>query len=730
MPATATSLDQVAINTVRTLSMDAVEKAASGHPGTPMALAPVAYLLWNEVLRYDPQQPLWPGRDRFVLSAGHASMLLYSLLHLAGVRQARQVDARHVDASLRDASASLGETRPRDEARPREETPPRDGLAVSLDEIKRFRQLHSRTPGHPEHGDTTGVETTTGPLGQGCGNSVGMAIAQAWLAARYNRPGFPLFDYKVYVICSDGDLMEGVANEAASLAGHLRLANLCWIYDDNHITIEGETSLAFSEDVATRFRGLGWHVVSVADANDLDALRAALAGVQVLACSRDAESQQSSQPKGCTPTGPTLIIVRSHIAWGAPHKQDHHEAHGAPLGADEVRATKAVYGWPTEEPFFVPDEVRQHFREGVGRRGQAARKKWETLFRDYEAKHPQEADEVLRIQQGRLPEGWDADIPTFPADAKGLATRASSGQALNAVAKRVPWFIGGSADLAPSNNTLVKGAGDFGPERRDGRNFHFGIREHGMAAALNGMALSGLRPYGGTFLIFSDYCRPSIRLAALMRQSVLYVFTHDSIGLGEDGPTHQPVEHLAALRAIPNLVVIRPGDANEVAAAYRTILPLRDRPVALALTRQNLPTLDRSRYAAADGLRRGAYVLAGAREPKLILIGTGSELQLAVAAYEQLAAEGVAARVVSMPSWELFEEQDAAYRDEVLPPSVAARVAVEAGVRQGWERYLGPRGLFVGMSSFGASAPLKDVMRNFGFTVENVVARAREALRG
>ncbi len=696
MTTATSSLTQLAINTIRTLSMDAVEKAASGHPGTPMALAPVAYVLWNEVLRYDPEQPLWPGRDRFVLSCGHASMLLYSLLHLAGVRQ-----VGHVAASLRDASASLGETRPRDE------------LAVPLEEIKRFRQLHSRTPGHPEHGETTGVETTTGPLGQGCGNSVGMSIAQEWLAARYNRPGFPLFDYKVYVLCSDGDLMEGVSNEAASLAGHLRLSDLCWIYDDNRITIEGSTSLAFSDDVATRFRGLGWHVISVADANDLSAVSAAL------------DEFQRTRDK------PTLIIVRSHIAWGAPHKQDHHDAHGAPLGADEVRATKGVYGWPADQQFLVPDEVREHFQNGIGQRGRSAREEWEGKFRQYQTKYAKEADEILRMQQGRLPEGWDAEIPTFPADAKGLATRASSGQVLNAVAKRVPWLIGGSADLAPSNNTMLKypGAADFGPEQRGGCNFHFGVREHGMAAALNGMVLSGLRPYGGTFLVFSDYCRPSIRLAALMRQPVLYVFTHDSIGLGEDGPTHQAVEHLAALRAIPNLVVIRPGDANEVAAAYRTILPLTNRPVALVLTRQNLPTLDRARYSSADGLRRGAYVLAGSPEAKVILIGTGSELQLCVAAYEQLMAEGVAARLVSMPSWELFEEQDAAYRDSVLPPGIAARVAVEAGIVQGWQRYLGPRGVFIGMSSFGASAPLKDVMRHFGFTVENVVARAREAAR-
>jgi transketolase len=712
MPVATTSIDQLAINTIRTLSMDAVEKAASGHPGTPMALAPLAYLLWNEVMRYDPAQPLWPGRDRFVLSCGHASMLLYSMLHLAGVRQVGQEG----DASGADRSAGS----------PRE-------LAVSLDEIKRFRQLHSRTPGHPEHGETAGVETTTGPLGQGCGNSVGMAIAQQWLAARYNRPGFPLFDYNVYVLCSDGDLMEGVANEAASLAGHLRLSNLCWIYDDNRITIEGSTSLAFTEDVATRFRGLGWHVTSVGDANDLPALSVAMDEFRrtadqsrhVAASLRDASaSLGETRPHD----RPTLIIVRSHIAWGAPKKQDHHDAHGAPLGADEVRATKGVYGWPEDQNFYVPDEVREHFRHNVAERGRGLRENWDAKLREYSGKYSKEAGELRRMWQGQLPERWDADIPTFPADAKGLATRASSGQVLNAIAKRVPWLIGGSADLAPSNNTTLKypGAADFSVEQRGGCNFHFGVREHGMAAILNGMALSGLRPYGGTFLIFSDYCRPSIRLAALMRQPVLYVFTHDSIGLGEDGPTHQPVEHLAALRAIPNLVVLRPGDANEVAAAYRTILAINDRPVALVLTRQNLPTIDRARYASADGVRRGAYVLADSPSAKVILIGTGSELQLCVAAHEKLASEGLPTRVVSMPSWELFEQQDQAYRDSVLPPKITARIAVEAAVGQGWERYLGPRGRFIGMSTFGASAPLKDVMQHFGFTLENVVLQAKQ----
>jgi transketolase len=701
MPASAASLDLLAINTIRTLSMDAVQKANSGHPGTPMALAPVAYVLWNEVLRYDPTQPLWPARDRFVLSCGHASMLLYSLLHLAGVRQ---LDRHGQPTLTRSASEDTLARRPREGSSYE--------LAVSLDQIKRFRQLHSRTPGHPEHGDTTGVETTTGPLGQGCGNSVGMAIAQRWLAARYNRPGFPLFDYNIYVLASDGDMMEGVGCEAASLAGHLKLRNLCWIYDDNHITIEGPTSLTFSEDVATRFTALGWHVIKLPDANDLAAIRRAFSEFQ--------------QIEG----RPTLIIVRSHIAWGAPHKQDHHDAHGAPLGEDEVRATKAVYGWPQDEQFRVPPEVVEHFKQGICQRGRKAREASEADYLKYEKLYPIEAEELTCIERGILPSGWDADIPSFPADAKGMATRASSGQVLNAVAKHVPWLIGGSADLAPSTNTLLKyeGAADQSAEQPGGCNLHFGVREHAMGAALNGMALSKLRPYGGTFLIFSDYMRPSIRLAALMGVPSFYIFTHDSIGLGEDGPTHQPVEHLAALRAIPNLVVIRPCDANEVAAAYRAILPMNRRPVALVLTRQNLPTFDRTRYAPADGLARGGYVLADSPQPKLVLMSTGSEVQLCVAAYEQLKSEGIAARVVSMPSWELFDEQDAAYHESVLPRGVTARLAVEAGVRHGWDRYLGAHGRFIGMSGFGASAPLKDVMANFGFTVENVVKQAKEMI--
>lgn len=674
-------IERLAIDTIRTLSMDAVEAAASGHPGTPMALAPVAYVLYNEVLRYDPADPAWPNRDRFVLSCGHASMLLYAVLHLAGVCQ--------LDA----------------------EGQPTGELAVSLDEIRRFRQLGSRCPGHPEFGHTSGVETTTGPLGQGVANSVGMAIASRWLAARYNRPGAPLFDFRVYALASDGDVMEGISSEAASLAGHLKLGNLCWIYDDNGITIEGPTSLAFSEDVTTRFRGLGWNVLHVADVNDLSALRAALA-----------EARQSA-------ARPTLIIVRSVIAYGAPNKQNTHAAHGAPLGEEEVRLTKRAYGWPEEEKFRVPDEVRAHFAEGLGRRGAAARQQWQTLFEAYRTQYPELADEITRMARRELPAGWDAGIPAFPADAKGLATRASSGKVLNQVASRIPWLLGGSADLAPSNNTLLTFAavGDFTAENPGGRNLHFGIREHAMAAIANGMALCGLRPYAATFFVFSDYMRPALRLSALMGLPVLYIFTHDSIGVGEDGPTHQPVEHLAALRAIPNLVVVRPADANEVAEAYRAVLPLKDRPAALVLTRQNLPTLDRSQLAPASGLHRGAYVLLDPPDskPAVILIGTGSEVALCVEAARRLAAEGLPARVVSMPSWELFDGQPEEYRQQVLPADVPARVAVELGVEQGWCKYLGPQGRFVGMSSFGASAPAGVLLKHFGITVDRIVSEAK-----
>lgn len=683
MPDSQNPIEQLAINTIRTLAMDAVQAANSGHPGTPMALAPVAYVLWNKLLRYDPNRPQWAGRDRFVLSCGHASMLLYAMLHLANVKQVK------ADGEL------TGE------------------LAVPLDHVRRFRQLHSRCPGHPEHGETTGVETTTGPLGQGIGNSVGMAIAGEWLAAHFNRPGFELFNYRTFALCSDGDLMEGVGAEAASLAGHLRLSNLCWIYDDNRITIEGDTSLAFSEDVGTRFRGLGWNVLSVADANDLAAVRTALETFER------------------TRNGPTLIIVRSHIAWGAPNKQDTHGAHGAPLGEEEIKLTKQVYGWPSDQKFLVPDEVRGDFARGIGARGARLSQQWETAFAEYARQHPELAAEWQSMRRHELPTDWQSALPTFPADAKGLASRVSSGKVLNALAERIPWLMGGSADLAPSTMTMLNfaGAGSFSRENRAGRNLHFGIREHAMASAVNGMALSGLRPYGATFFVFTDYLRPALRLASLMKIPSLFIFTHDSIGVGEDGPTHQPIEHLAALRAIPRLVTIRPADANEVAEAYRVALSVTDRPVALVLTRQNLPTLDRTHYAPATGVARGAYILAEtSNQPDLLLMATGSEVTHCVAAYERLRAQGVKLRLISLPSWELFEEQDPAYREYVLPARITARVAVEAGVIQGWHRYLGSHGRFVGMTGFGASAPGPELEREFGITVENIVSEARTAL--
>ena len=676
-------IEQLAINTIRTLSMDAVEAAASGHPGTPMSLAPVAYLLFSEVLRYDPENPQWPNRDRFVLSCGHASMLLFSVLHLAGVRQ-------------------LGP-----------DGQPSDQPAVPLEDIRNFRQLHSRCPGHPEYRHTSGVETTTGPLGQGAGNSVGMAIASRWLAARYNRPDCQLFDFRVYALCSDGDVMEGVGSEAASLAGHLRLSNLCWIYDDNGITIEGRTDLAFSEDVAMRFQAYGWNVVKVPDVNDLAALRAAIARFHQ------------------TTDRPTLVIVRSIIGYGAPNKQNSHEAHGAPLGEAEVRLAKRAYGWPEEEKFLVPEEVREHFRQTLGQRGKQVYSQWQAKFQQCQHSYPDLAAQLLMMQQGKLPEGWDADIPTFPADAKGMASRASSGKVLNAVAKRIPWMLGGSADLAPSNNSRItaEGAGDFSASDYGGRNLHFGVREHAMGAICNGMALCGLRAYAATFFVFTDYMRPAMRMAALMGLPVLYILTHDSIGVGEDGPTHQPVEHLAALRAMPNLMVFRPADANEVAECYRAILRLEDQPAALVLTRQNLPTIDRSKYASAAGVHQGAYVLAEAPsgQPEVILMATGSEVSVCLAAYEKLVVEGVQARVVSMPCWELFEAQPEEYRNAVLLPSVTRRVAVEAGVRLGWDRYLGPSGQFIGMSGFGASAPAGVLFKHFGITPESVAAAAKKA---
>ena len=672
------------INTIRTLSMDGVQKANSGHPGTPMALAPVTYAIWNHSLRYDPAAPRWPGRDRFVLSCGHASMLLYSVLHLA---QVRKLD--------HDGN-------------------PAEGPAITLDNIRNFRQLHSPCAGHPEYGEAAGIETTTGPLGQGVGNSVGMAMAAQWFAARYNRPGFDLFGYDVYALCSDGDIMEGVACEAASVAGHLRLGNLCWIYDDNKITIEGETELAFSEDVARRFEGLGWHTITVEDANDLGAIKHGLSSFRA------------------TPDKPTLIILRSVIGYGSPNKANSHSAHGAPLGDEEVKLTKRFYGWPEEEKFLVPPEALADFAAGVGARGAALRSDWEAKFASYAQSYPEQAAELRQIWSGKAPANWESALPVFPADAKGLATRVSSGKVLNAIASAYPWLVGGSADLAPSTMTMLEhpDAGHFGHHNYGGRNLHFGIREHAMGSICNGLALSGIRPYGATFFVFSDYVRPSVRLSSLMRLPVLYIFTHDSIGLGEDGPTHQPVEHLAACRAIPGLVVLRPGDANEVSESYRALLSLSDRPAALVLSRQNVPTLDRAKYAPASGARRGAYVLADAApgQPEVILIGTGSELMLCVAAYEQLVAAGVKARLVSMPSWELFDSQDAAYRDSVLPPTVTARVAVEAGLRMGWDKYIGPGGRFVGMSSFGASAPANTLYKHFGITAERIVAEAHAAL--
>ena len=675
MSVETTSIEQLAINTMRTLSMDAVQAAKSGHPGTPMALAPVTYRLWSEHLQYDPADPDWPNRDRFVLSCGHASMLLYSQLHVAGVSK---------------------------NGKP----------AISLDDIRNFRQLHSPCAGHPESKDCVGAETTTGPLGQGVGNSVGMAVAERWLAARYNKANFPLFDYNVYALASDGDLMEGVACEAASLAGHLKLSNLCWIYDDNRITIEGDTSLAFTEDVATRFEGLGWNVIAVDDANDLAALGRAYDSFA--ACEE----------------GPTLIIVRSQIGYGAPNKQGTAGAHGAPLGEDEITATKAAYDWPHEK-FAVPEEVTEHFAEGLGKRGADARGKWQAMFEKYQAEHTELAAEITQMLAGELPEGWDKDIPTYEADAKGFASRVSSGKVLNTVAKNVPWLMGGSADLAPSTMTLLDGEAGFAPGSYDGRNMHFGIREHGMAAVLNGMALSHLRPYGATFFVFSDYLRPSMRLSSLMGLPAVYVFTHDSIGLGEDGPTHQPIEHLAAARAIPGLIVIRPGDANEVAETWRALMPINDQPVALVLTRQNIATLDRSNLGAAAGVAKGAYVLKDSDgSPDVILIGTGSEVSICLDAAEKLTAAGKKARVVSMPSWELFDAQDEAYRNSVLPPEVTARVAVEAGIEQGWTKYLGLSGRFVGLSTFGASAPFEQLYEHFGLTAENVVAAANESMGG
>jgi transketolase len=684
MPSKSQDPDLLVINTIRTLAMDAVQAANSGHPGTPMALAPVVYCLWQDFLRFDPEDPIWPNRDRFVLSNGHASMLLYSMLYLTGVKAVNSQYERQGD------------------------------LAVTLEDVKRFRQLDSKCPGHPEYRLTSGVETTTGPLGQGVATSVGMAIAGEWQAAHFNRPDFDLFDYNVYALCGDGDMMEGISSEAASLAGHLRLSNLCWIYDNNRISIEGSTRLAFSDDTATRFIGYGWNVTRVGDANDLDMLRRAL-GVF-----RDTRDR------------PTLIIVDSHIGYGAPNKQDTGAAHGEPLGEDEIRLAKRFYGWPEDAKFLVPDGARERLAEGFGRRGRELHGAWLARFESYRTRFPDLADAIDRMQYRRLPDGWDADLPTFAPDPKGIAGRDASGKVLNAIATHVPWLIGGAGDLAPSTKTRLTfdGAGDLEAGTIGARNMHFGVREHAMAAVVNGLSLSKMRAFGAGFLIFSDYARPAIRLSALMEIPTIHVFTHDSIGVGEDGPTHQPVEQLASLRAIPGLITIRPADANEVVEAWRVIMRLRHQPAVLVLSRQALPVLDRTRYAAATGTARGAYILADAEggRPDVLLLATGSEVSLCVDAYERLTTEGIRARVVSMPSWELFELESPAYRDAVLPPEVTARVSVEQASTFGWERYVGSSGARIGMVTFGASAPLKELQKKFGFTVDHVVEAARAQL--
>lgn len=677
--------EELAINTIRTLAMDAVQAANSGHPGTPMALAPVAYCLWNRFLRFDPEDPIWPNRDRFVLSNGHASMLLYSLLHLTGVKA---VNAKY---------EILG------------------APSVTLEDIKKFRQLDSKCPGHPEYRWTSGIECTTGPLGQGVANSVGMAIASLWMGKHYNRPGFEMFNYDVYALCGDGDMMEGISSEAASLAGHLKLPNLCWIYDNNHITIEGSTDLTFSDDIACRFLSYGWNVLRVGDANDLHLLSRALNAFKA------------------TKDRPTLIIVDSHIAWGAPTKQDTAGAHGEPLGEEEIRLTKRNYGWPEDKKFYVPPGVYDHFKKGMGDRGRWLRNEWMALFERYSKEHPELGDQLYKMQHRDLPEGWDKDLPTFPTDASGMATRDSSGKVLNAVAKNLPWLVGGAADLSPSTKThlMFEGAGDFNYDNFAGRNFHFGIREHAMGAILNGLSLSKLRPFGSGFLIFSDYGRAPHRLSALMEIPVIYIYTHDSIGLGEDGPTHQPVEQLPSLRAIPGLVTLRPADANEVVEAWRLLIQFHHEPTVLVLSRQKVPTIDRTKYASAAGLHKGAYVIADcpSGKPELLLLATGSEVALCIEAHEQLLKQGIHSRVVSMPSWEIFERQDEAYRHSVLPPEVTARISVEQASTFGWERFVGTKGKMIGMRTFGASAPLKELLKKFGFTVENIVKTALELLQ-
>jgi transketolase len=678
------TIDQLSINTIRTLSMDAVQAANSGHPGTPMALAPLVFYLWQRLLRFDPENPIWMNRDRFVLSIGHASMLLYSILHLAGVKAVNVKYER------------LGE------------------LSVKLNDIKHFRQLDSKCPGHPEYRWTSGVEATTGPLGQGVATSVGMAIAGRWLAEHFNRPGFEMFNYDVYALCGDGCLMEGISSEAASLAGHLKLSNLCWIYDNNRISLEGPTNLAFSEDVATRFISYGWNVTRVGDVNDLEML------------------ERAFRIFTTTQERPTLIIVDSHIGYGAPHKQDTSEAHGEPLGEEEIRLAKRYYRWPENEKFLVPDGVREHFQEGIGKRGTQLYATWSALFESYRERYPELADQLLRIQFRQLPDGWDRDIPSFAPDPRGIATREASGKVLNALAKNVPWLVGGSADLTPSTKTRLtfEGAGDFEANNYTGCNLHFGVREFAMGAILNGLALSKVRAYGATFLIFSDYARPAIRLGALMEIPVIYIFTHDSIGLGEDGPTHQPVEQLVSLRAIPGLIVLRPADANEVVEAWRVIMQLHHEPAALVLSRQALPIIDRSIYSPATGVAQGAYILADADggKPEVLLLATGSEVALCLQAYKQLKQDEIRARVVSMPSWELFERQSQDYRDHVLPPEVTARVAVEQASTLGWAHYTGLKGTVIGMRTFGASAPLKALQQKFGFTPDKLVSAAKAQL--
>jgi transketolase len=683
---TDVNVDQLAINTIRTLSMDAVQQAKSGHPGTPMALAPLVYTLWNRVMRFDPQDPIWPNRDRFVLSNGHASMLLWSILHLT------QTQAVNSDYE------KLGQP------------------SVTLDDIRHFRQLDSKAPGHPEYRWVSGVETTTGPLGQGVATSVGMAIAQKWLASHYNRPGFEIFDYNIYAVCGDGCMMEGISSEAASLAGHLGLDNLCWIYDNNRITIEGNTNITFTEDVAARFLAYGWNVLSVGDANDIDRIEHAF--------------DVFRKTKG----RPTFIVLDSHIGYGSPNKQDTASAHGEPLGEEEIRLTKRRYGWPEDAKFLVPDGVYDHFTAGVGARGAQAHRDWTELFNQYRTKFPELANEVELMQRRELPAGWDRNLPVFPADPKGIAGRDASSKVLNVLAQSIPWFLGGSADLGPSNKTTLtyEGAGSLQADTPGGKNLHFGIREHAMAAIVNGLSLSKLRAFGATFFIFSDYARPAIRLSALMELPTIFVFTHEAMSDGEDGPTHQPVEHLASFRAIPGLIVLRPADANEVVEAYRYIMELRHEPAILALSRQPLPTLDRTKYASASGLARGAYVLADSpgRNPEVILIASGSEVSLALEAHEKLLAEGIRSRVVSMPSWEIFEHQSQEYQDTVLPPAIKARVAVEQASSFGWERYAGRPGQLNCMKTFGASAPLKELQKKFGFEPDQVVTAAKAVLDG